>query len=437
MPLNSTEMSFLQVPPAQAGGNVRIFEIVDAVARAAIDSAGNNIMSWRGDAEPVVSVIPAGVTVLWNNTEYTGTLQTTDQSVQPKSRYLVYRGQDSHGDNMYQEYVVIRNPLDNEDTWWEPLGFQSVNLQDLGQLAFEDAVILEKGNGVDVLGKDTQFSASAPNVTVTPSEKGIKANLITKVGVGADNDDANNPGTVSVVKGYNNPTIQKRLTGVTLDKKHLKTAEVYGVNGSEQESASKITSAPSGKLEKTQVPNVTGVGTLPNLEFSYDQNNKMLIVAWAAGALPSLGTPIDVATGGVSNNGTGAEVSQKVVYSSVDVPKRVAAQRVATGAIDDNDSYGAQVGTGVTPTDADTVAALGTPETDTVLKKVKVTQQPVVEIQDKNKDAGDVNVVSGIQSATASAPTVTAGNNDTPKVPAYGALNVYAGDLTDMDDEAY
>jgi hypothetical protein len=430
-------MSYVQVPPAQAGGNVRIFEIVDAVARAAIDSAGNNIMSWKGDAEPVVSVIPAGVTVMWNNTEYTGTLQTTDESVQPKSRYLVYRGQDSHGDNMYQEYVVIRNPLDNEDTWWEPLGFQSVNLQDLGQLAFEDAVILEKGNGVDVLGKDTQFSASAPNVSVTPSEKGLKANLRTNVAVGVDNDDAQNPGTVSVVKGYNSPKIQKRLTDVGLTKKHLKTAEVYGVNGNEQESASKISSAPSGKLEKTQVPNVTGVGTLPNLEFGYDQNNKMLIIGWSQGALPSLGTPIDVATGGVSNNGTGAEVSQKIVYTSVDVPKRIAAQRVATGALDDNDSYGAQVGTDVSKTADDTVAALGTPDTDTVLKKVKVTQQPVVEIQDKNKDSGDVNVVSGIQSATASAPTITAGNNDTPKVPAYGALNVYAGDLTDMDDEAY
>jgi hypothetical protein len=209
------------------------------------------------------------------------------------------------------------------------------------------------------------------------------------------------------------------------------------VNGSEQESASKISSAPSGKLEKTQVPNVTGVGTLPNLEFSYDQNQKMLIVGWAQGALPSLGTPIDVATGGVSANGTGAEVSQKVTYSNVDVPKRVSAQRVATGAIDDNDSYGAQVGTGLTTHDADTVSGLGTPDTDTVLKKVKVTQQPVVELKDKAKGAGDVDVVSGIQSASATAPTVTAGNNDTPKVPAYSALNVYAGDLTDMDDEAY
>ena len=67
---------------------------------------------------------------------------------------------------------------------------------------------------------------------------------------------------------------------------------------------------------------------------------------------------------------------------------------------------------------------------------VEVTQQPTVTLQDKAKDAGDVNVVSGIQSATASAPNVTAGNNDKVKVAVYEALSVQAGDLTSIDDEA-
>ena len=58
-------------------------------------------------------------------------------------------------------------------------------------------------------------------------------------------------------------------------------------------------SATSAKLVKTTVPNVTAVGSMPTFTVS----NEVLTIT--AGAVPTLGTAIDVATGGVANDGTG------------------------------------------------------------------------------------------------------------------------------------
>ena len=57
--------------------------------------------------------------------------------------------------------------------------------------------------------------------------------------------------------------------------------------------------ATSAKLVKTTVPNVTAVGSMPTFTVS----NEVLTIT--AGAVPTLGTAIDVATGGVANDGTG------------------------------------------------------------------------------------------------------------------------------------
>ncbi len=114
---NYPELSFIgiQNPPVQGvQQQEQIYEIVDPVARAAAASVGNNLLAWKGDAVPNVAFIPAGVVVTYNGTDYTGTMQPDDPNVQTKSRYLVYRGQTESGDNLYQEYIVVQDPQDDE-----------------------------------------------------------------------------------------------------------------------------------------------------------------------------------------------------------------------------------------------------------------------------------------------------------------------------------
>lgn len=544
---NYPEFSLLRVPPESAGGNERIYEVADSVARAAIDTSGNNILAWRGDAEPVVSVIPAGVTVTYNGTEYTGTLQPDDASVQRKSRYLVYRGVNEDGDNMYQEYFVVQDPLDDTNVWWEPYGFQSVNLQDLGQLAFEDAVILEKGAGDHVLGEDTQFAATAPAVNVTAPKAGLKANIAKNVAVGAD-------GTANAITGFGTHTTEQFVKSVTASTKKLETKEIQeagtavnlqdkvsaqgsrlvktritpvggtetvskvtrdtakmvkttvrGVSGT-AETVSKV-SRTRKKMVTDTVPNVTGVGTLPAFTVTYDNTQKMVTLGFSAGTLPTLGTAKTFATGGLAEDGAGMDVVEEVIITDkeVAVPDQTDTT-VATGELSENGTGATVVnevtindknvataannpvdvatgelnssGTGAavlhtldvanqdvatlkstktvvasgktaaSDTDGDIVVdgvsstngtnpaitGLGTPDTAAALTGVKVTQQPAVEIQAKAEGAGDVDVVTDVK-ATATAPAVTAGSNDRVKVAAYDALNVQAGDLTDMDDE--
>lgn len=60
--------------------------------------------------------------------------------------------------------------------------------------------------------------------------------------------------------------------------------------------------AASAKLVKTSVPNVTAVGSMPTFTVS----NEVLTIT--AGAVPTLGTAIDVATGSLANDGTGDTV---------------------------------------------------------------------------------------------------------------------------------
>lgn len=549
------ELSLLGVQNPPVGGVDQpelIYEIADAVARAALNSSGNNIIAWKGDDTPVVANIPAGVVVTYEDVEYTGTLQPDDPSVQPKSRYLVYRGGDDPDGTRFEEYVVVQDPNDATNVWWESLGFNSINLQDLGLLAYEDAVILEKGSGDMVLGQDTQFQATAPNVSMTNTKTGIKAGLKTNAAVGAD-------GTANAVIGYPNPTTETFVGSVTDTKQKLKTTSIQeagaGVNintkvsretskmvrttvstvdGTETVShvtnktdaklvkssvrgvkrttteASKVKVGTSGKLKKTSIKKVTNASSVayPTVGTSYDSTTKKLTINITAGVLPTFAdqdvatgdfaasgdtegvsipsvsatdvtVPIAddnatiVATGSVSDEGTGATVLTGFTNTEKTVAKKKATDTtlatgeldaagtgatvvkevtigsqefatvksttttVATGKVGSTDTNGDDVVTAVTPTNGTNpaITGLGTPNTAAALTGVKVTQQPVVEIQTENVGSGDIDVMTD-SSATASAPAVTAGNNDIVKVAGYDALSVQAGDLTDMDDEA-
>lgn len=554
MPTNTSELSYLgiQNPPVEVNGQIvtppeLVYEIVDTKARAMADTAGNNIISWKGDDTPVVAYIPAGVTVVYEGEEYVGTLQPDDENVQPKSRYLVYRGQTEDGDNIYQEYIVVKDPQDPTDIWWEPCGFQDVNLRDLGQMAFVDFVSLNKGTGANVLGENTQFTASAPTISVNAPKAGLKAGIRTNTAVGAD-------GTANAVTGYPNPTTETFVGSVSDTKKKLKTTSIQeageGVNLNTKvtpssskmvtrtitavdgtETVSKVTKSTSkmvktnlrgvsgtetvSKVTKTTkkmvtdtVPNVTGVGTLPSFNATYNASDKKLTLAFTAGSLPTLGiaktvatgalaadgsgddvvdsvtisdktvavadaNSTSVATGELSADGTGSTVVNEVTISDKTVAKAAASDTtvatgeldaagsgasvvsrvtvesqvfatvkatqttVATGKVGTVDNDGDEVVTEVSPTNGTNpaITGLGTPNTAAALTGVRVTQQPVVEIQTDTEGSGDVDVVTGV-SATASAPTVSAGNNDRVKVAVFDALSVQAGDLTDIDDEA-
>ena len=83
---------------------------------------------------------------------------------------------------------------------------------------------------------------------------------------------------------------------------HYSTAELYSVFQNMGFDSRHQFLYASAKLVKTSVPNVTAVGSMPTFTVS----NEVLTIT--AGAVPTLGTAIDVATGSLANDGTGDTV---------------------------------------------------------------------------------------------------------------------------------
>lgn len=134
------------------------YDIKDAVARQAIAGGISYIVAWNGASTPVVANIPAGVTVTYNGTSYTGTLAAS--SAQAGAFYLVSSSNTTN--NKYSEYVAA----DIGGTKaWEKLGDAEIDLSNLGNLAYKDNVTLSKGSGDNALGESTTFTNASSSVT--------------------------------------------------------------------------------------------------------------------------------------------------------------------------------------------------------------------------------------------------------------------------------
>lgn len=383
------------------------YDIKDAVARQAIAGGITFVIAWDGNSIPVVANIPAGVTVTYNSTDYTGTLAASAST--KGSFYLVWISSET-GDH-YSEYTTIQEGTGSSATYfWEKIGDVKADLSGL-----VTGVTLNKGDGDNVLGEsttftnstssvsfsggtsdkvlgvDTAFSMTQPTITVTPTTTNIKATA-SGTAVGAD-------GTATFVKSYPGTTSK------------LATTTIKGVSGTV--GASEV-SHTSKKLQTTSVPNVTG-NTSATLTLSMGSGNdsETLIIGGTGfssntytATNTTLGTAITAATGSLVATSTATNVGDTLVDTVTETARTVATANsdtttVATGSLAANGG-GDSVMTG-----------LGTPTTDTGLTGVKVTTQPTISLATgATAGTGVISVATGITSATATNGSVSAGSND-------------------------
>ncbi len=249
------------------------YDIKDAVARQAIAGGMSKIIAWNGTSQPDVTKIPAGVTVTYNSTDYTGTLAAADADV--TGFYFVYSSTQKDDSDVYDEYTVVTSGANKV---WEKIGDTALTLPDFGALAFKDsvtaaasAVTFSGGTTDTVLGSDATFTT-----TVTPTTTNINATA-SVAAVGAD-------GTAAAVTGYANPSTDTFVQSVSAET--------------------------GNKLVTTTVPNVTSAGTASTWSFAMGSgdNAETLIISGANSTAPTLGTAKTVATGSVASNGGGAAV---------------------------------------------------------------------------------------------------------------------------------
>jgi len=447
------------------------YDIKDATARQMIAGGVSFIVAWNGSSTPVPANIPAGVVVTYNGTEYTGTLAAA--SAETGAFYLVKSSTQKGTLDVYDEYTVVTVGSTKS---WEKLGDTQLDLSDLGALAYKDSVTLNKGTGDNVLGEATTFTNAASAVsfsggatdkvlgsdatfttTVTPTTTNIKATA-SGVAVGAN-------GTAAAITGFGTHTTGSALpsnaafsTTVTPTTSKLKVNVDSNVllNCTDR----LVTTTVPNVTENTNVsiPNVTSAGTASTWSFAMGTGTdaETLIISGGNSTAPTLGTALSaskvtlgtaktVATGALSQSGTGAPVAHREALQDLTIPTSYSITAdTSTGAT------GIDVVTGIdsasttaSGTAVNAITALGTPTTANALTGVKVTSQPTVALATgatagtgvisvatgitsattttNNKD--EVTAVTSVGTATAAAQAITIGTNDKVKVAKYDDLS--------------
>ena len=431
------------------------YYLKDEEARQMIAGGITFVIAWDGTSTPVVSDIPAGVTVKYNNVTYTGTLAVTDST--PGAFYLVKSSTTPSSDvlDTYDEYTVIKPSSDDTSTWfWEKIGDTKINLSDVVTDVSASGTDMVLGTGstftvtqptvalatdatagtgkVQVVTGITSASASGDSVTAltglgTPSTdtflKGVKVTAQPKVSLTANTttdtgrityvqaqgaatttklSNSITPDSVTAITGLGTPSTQNAVKSVSPTTSKLVTTSVTGVSGSTTASKATVGTA------STQTT-ATGQGTASNSNSDWlkgiSVTNETLIFNAAT---------LNTQTTSIPN----------ITFADVTVPKASTATTVATGAVASTGT-GSDIVTGVSV--GDTFAAVtgyASPITDTVLGTATT-------IELASGDTGDVTVATGIGAATtrylsASASGTTVGADGTAS-----AVTGYANPTTD------
>ena len=102
-----------------------IRDVVEDLKQAVAGGVSYNV-AWDGTSEPTVGNIPAGVTVTYNGTTYTGTMDANNAT--PGAFYLIKSATQVDGKDVYDEYVPV-GP-DGSKTW-EKIGDTQIALNDV------------------------------------------------------------------------------------------------------------------------------------------------------------------------------------------------------------------------------------------------------------------------------------------------------------------
>ena len=328
------------------------YDIKDATAREMLAGGISFIVAWDGASTPTVANIPAGVTVTYNGTNYTGT--KTASSAEAGAFYLVKSGTSP---NAYDEYVAAA--VGSTKTW-EKLGGKDIDLSNLGALAYKDTVTVNTGSGDVVLGEATTFTNASSSVTFSG-------------------------GTTDKCLG-SNATFTTTVTPSTTNIKATASGTAVGADGTD--TFVKSYPGATSKLVTTSVPNVTSAGSASTWAFAMGTGNdsETLIISGANGSAATLGTAITAATGALNASGGGASVMTGLgTATTASALTGVKVTTQPTVAL----ATGATAGTGVIS------VATGISSASTATN---------------NKD--EVTAVTGIGTGTAAAQTITVGTND-------------------------
>lgn len=288
----------------------------------------------------------------------------------------------------YIEYVGITGKIpstadeDNAIMSWEQIGSTTVDLS-------------------NYLKKNTNYAGAAKSAgahTHTVTVPTISIDKTMKLGITRDTDVAVGPnGTETFIKSYSGATsklVTTTVTGVSGSTTASKATAGTAFNVLDGVSIAENSSTATGRVQYVKsISNLSLGGTTTfntdAMKASVDSNGVLTLAAAGTGTVTLNPT---VTTKHLSVSGNEKSITP-YAFTDVTVPTAAsAATTVATGSLNAN-------GTG-----ASVMTGLGTASTDTALKGVKVTTQPVFSINEATTNEGPVNehTTTGTNSATTS-----------------------------------
>lgn len=299
------------------------YDIKDQVARDAIAGGVSFIIAWDGASTPVPSGIPAGITVIYDNVEYTGTLSAETSGsgthAQPGAFYLVRSSTSAGISDVYDEYIPIGT--DGSKTW-EKIGDTQVDLSDV-----VTGVSLSKSTA-GVIGSSATFTITQPTIglalgnTETTGSVPVASNVsvtTTKVKATASGTAVSASGdNVTALTGLGTPTTDNAVKSVTPTTQKLATTTVTGVSGSTtpnviQGRTSQTTADGSGTASTTNTDWLKGI-SVANETLTIGAATMDTQTTYSANAPATITVPTaassatTVATGATTTSGSGADV---------------------------------------------------------------------------------------------------------------------------------
>lgn len=160
------------------------------------------IIAWDGVSEPTVALIPKGIKVTYNSTEYTGTLETTDATA--GGFYLVKDSSTTF--DTYAEYTVIKPDTSDDSTWfWEKIGDTKADLSGL----VTDVTLNKQTKSF--IGSNATFTITQPTIALATGATAGTGVISVATGITSASASGDN---VNAVTGYANPSTDTFLKGV-------------------------------------------------------------------------------------------------------------------------------------------------------------------------------------------------------------------------------
>ena len=284
--------------------------------KAVVDSNGVNLQTklasittptyvtaWDGASTPVVANIPAGVTVTYNTTTYTGTLAASASTA--NKTYLVSTGTTDN----YNRYVT---QLSGSTYSWQNLGSTEIDLSDyatkveLSQLEhevhnlsgkyygiFEDAESLPEGDaaGYAFVGTTAPFAIyqfdgtdwadSGATVDSIQGEPGVGFDSVTTNEDGSFTIHLTDGGSVTIDLTHNHPDYYSKVVGTSQPSGGFLPDVAYNLGEISGTVAFILAPAVTGKLNHYFWMFDTGA-TAPTVTFPSTG------ITWAAGSAPTV-----------------------------------------------------------------------------------------------------------------------------------------------------